>query len=262
MKRIIVVVSVASLLLVAAISGCTEGSAHECGDRAERWQSALERWDANKDGQISKDEFQGPDRLFERLDANSDGVLTEAEAQEVPGWLREGEGRMRAGHADPAERWKGMLERWDANKDGQISKEEFQGSDNAFDRLDANSDGVLTEAEAQETAGRLGPGGSARGYVKASPEAKAIWNQITRLQTQERARMWELFELRTQEADEEQLKAKAEELRAIHEQIREQREKLAEHWVGAPPGERGGYRGGGPGQHRHQGPPPPANVDT
>ena len=262
MRRIIVVVSVASLLLVAAISGCTEGSAHECGDRAERWQSALERWDANKDGQISKDEFQGPARLFERLDANSDGVLTEAEAQEVPGWLREGEGRMRAGHGDPAERWKGMLERWDANKDGRVSKEEFQGSDNAFDRLDANSDGVLTEAEAQETTGRLGQGAGARGYVKASPEAKAIWHQITRLQTQERARMWELFELRTQDADEEQLKAKAEELRAIHEQIREQREKLAEHWVGAPPGERGGYRGGGQGQHRHQGPPPPANVET
>lgn len=37
------------------------------------------RLDANKDGKVTADEFQGPPQFFERLDANKDGAITEEE---------------------------------------------------------------------------------------------------------------------------------------------------------------------------------------
>jgi len=79
------------------------------------------------------------------------------------------------------------------------------------------------------------------GYVKTSPEAKAIWDRITPLETQMRGKLWQLFELRTKEADQEQINAKVEEIRQLRQQVGEEQNKLREHWVG---------RGrGGPQQH-------------
>ncbi|MCC9602145.1 alpha/beta hydrolase fold domain-containing protein [Stieleria sp. JC731] len=39
----------------------------------------LQREDGNGDGQVSKDEFKGPPRLFDRIDGNQDGVITKKE---------------------------------------------------------------------------------------------------------------------------------------------------------------------------------------
>lgn len=44
-----------------------------------RTTRAFQRYDRNKDGKLTKDEFQGP--LFERIDTNGDGVITIAEDQ-------------------------------------------------------------------------------------------------------------------------------------------------------------------------------------
>lgn len=57
-----------------------------------------------------------------------------------PGQRGQGGDRM-----DPAQ----MFERADANKDGKITKEEFQGPDFVFDRMDADGDGVVTKQEAE-----------------------------------------------------------------------------------------------------------------
>ena len=106
--------------------------------------------DKNGDGKISKDEFTGPDLLFRRADANSDGVITKDEADKFqPG---PGPGPGAAAAAAFAQRILAM----DKNGDGKVSKDEFTGQPGVFDRFDANKDGILSRDE-------LPGGGAARG---------------------------------------------------------------------------------------------------
>lgn len=44
----------------------------------------VSRLDTNKDGEVSRAEFDGPARHFRRLDRNNDGFLTEDEAPRGP----------------------------------------------------------------------------------------------------------------------------------------------------------------------------------
>jgi acetyl esterase/lipase len=46
------------------------------------WTRVRDREDANKDGQVTRAEFQGPPRLFDRLDRNGDGLLSDADARD------------------------------------------------------------------------------------------------------------------------------------------------------------------------------------
>jgi Ca2+-binding EF-hand superfamily protein len=121
------------------------GGRRGAGDPEQRWKKMLENWDANNDGQISKDEFQGPEQVFKILDRDGDGVITEQEGKQ--GGERRG---------DPEQRWKMLLERWDADGDGQLSREEFQGPDQVFDVLDADGDGVITQEEHAQAQQRRG----------------------------------------------------------------------------------------------------------
>jgi Ca2+-binding EF-hand superfamily protein len=130
----------------------------------ERGQWAL-RADANSDGEISKDEFKAgagrlqdaarafnPEQLFARMDQNGDGKL---QKDEVRGPLAERTAEV------------------DGDKDGEISKEEFQAAaqrirglfgggpggppripsaEETFAQFDKNSDGKLTKEELPERA--------------------------------------------------------------------------------------------------------------
>ncbi|MCI0488435.1 MAG: EF-hand domain-containing protein [Blastocatellia bacterium] len=49
-----------------------------------------------------------------------------------------------------------VAERFDANRDGKITREEFGGQEQMFDRLDRNGDGVITKEDFE---GRMGRGG-------------------------------------------------------------------------------------------------------
>ncbi len=154
MKRILVGVSVVALLLSVILVFAQEHEEHgehggRGGDRGQRLSAMMEQWDTNEDGQLTKEEFKGPDEMFERLDADGDGVITKAEIEVV---------RAQRGQrgGDPAQRWQQMLERVDANNDGQISKEEFQGEDEVFDRLDGNADGTLVQEEFVAATARRG----------------------------------------------------------------------------------------------------------
>jgi hypothetical protein len=44
----------------------------------------IERLDANKDGKVSPDEFDGPPEGFRHFDRNGDGLITEDEAPQGP----------------------------------------------------------------------------------------------------------------------------------------------------------------------------------
>ncbi len=113
--------------------------------------------DKNADGTISKDEFTGPEFLFQRADANGDGVLTKDEADKFQPGAAPGTGTVAAGLGK-------RILAMDKNGDGKVSKDEFAGKPEAFDRLDANKDGFVAANELPGGRGRpaAGMGGGER----------------------------------------------------------------------------------------------------
>lgn len=119
-------------------------------DPTARWQQMLTRFDANEDGVISADEFQGPEQAMRALDANNDGTITQEEALNAGrGRLRQGAGDAAgaAGAADPAQRWQRIMATADADGDGRISAAEWPGQAERFTALDANGDGFVGQDE-------------------------------------------------------------------------------------------------------------------
>lgn len=133
----------------------------------------FEKLDANKDGVVGVDEVPEDKRpLFERLlrmgDANDDKKLSKEElvtalkkgqpmAEGAPGEGRPGAGR--PGGAGGAFAAKAIIERFDKNGDGKLSKDEApERMRENFDRLDGDGDGSVTLAEFEKVAGAF-PGG-------------------------------------------------------------------------------------------------------
>jgi Ca2+-binding EF-hand superfamily protein len=90
----------------------------------------LKKFDANQDGQITRDEWKGKDDNFQKLDRNSDGIISREEMAA---------GRQQFG--------KQRLKQMDANQDRQISRGEWSGDPELFNRLDRNNDGVISGRE-------------------------------------------------------------------------------------------------------------------
>ncbi len=101
----------------------------ERGARPGLSEEAFRRFDADKDGKVTREEFPGSDERFDELDTNHDGVLTDADR--VPP------------KADAPRAFADVLTQDDVDGDGRVSRREFQGPAEAFDRLDTNSDGFL-----------------------------------------------------------------------------------------------------------------------
>jgi Ca2+-binding EF-hand superfamily protein len=146
----------------------------------ERMQSMFVRGDKNKDGKLTTDEIRlmatrtgspngratGPgtasgmmrmDPVLNALDANHDGVISAAEIKGASVSLLvldvDHDGsiaavEMRVRQQTPAERVAHMLDEWDTNKDGKLSKDEVpDGMRGRFADVDTNGDGFLDAAE-------------------------------------------------------------------------------------------------------------------
>jgi hypothetical protein len=80
------------------------------------WKWLAGRWDSNRDGVITRDEFNGPKELFDRLDRNRDGKITPDDLDwsgQSPYWRE----------ANLANR---LFRRADANANGRVTAEEWQ----------------------------------------------------------------------------------------------------------------------------------------
>ncbi|WP_374377832.1 EF-hand domain-containing protein [Dongia sp.] len=101
------------------------------GDMGEKF---LKRFDKNSDGKVTADEWPKAGKLkFEKADANGDGSVT---AEELSA--------LRPAHDDG----KPGITRVDTDKDGKISLAEWNAKgDQMFAKFDANKDGKITKDE-------------------------------------------------------------------------------------------------------------------
>lgn len=126
----------------------------------QRLDAQFAKLDNNKDGTISAAERQDvrSDRVekrFKRIDADGNGSVTLSEMKAAHGRRGGAPGEQRpdgAKHRVHHGHGRGFVRAGlDANKDGQISKAEFQSKAlERFDRADADRNGILTAAERQQ----------------------------------------------------------------------------------------------------------------
>jgi Ca2+-binding EF-hand superfamily protein len=115
------------------------------GKHGDFSQRILERVDTDKDGKISKAEFDAEgSKLFAKLDENGDGKIAQSEMPQRH-WARFG-GQ--------------MFDRLDADHDGKVTKAEFQAAgEKMFQRMDKNGDGIIEKSEMQKPHGQDGGNG-------------------------------------------------------------------------------------------------------
>lgn len=133
--------------------------------------------DADQDGKISASEIENAAAALKGLDKNNDGELTEDELRPSfggrgmgPGGIggRAGFGGRQAplggGRGGPgggqAKVWEFLANKYDKNKDGKLTENEYDRGAETFARLDRNEDGVLTP---EDWVGVKGPFGSGEG---------------------------------------------------------------------------------------------------
>jgi Ca2+-binding EF-hand superfamily protein len=169
--------------LAIIFSAAAVGSAFAQNQRSIRFASM----DANRDGVITRKEWNGSDRSFQVHDWNGDGILSGEEVRpgarranvnddefdyserEYPydDWTARGFSTLDHNRDNRLTRdeWHFDIEtfsRADRNRDGILSRTEFLGEDNQdddrgdrFDYLDANNDGRISRAEWHGTAERF-----------------------------------------------------------------------------------------------------------
>jgi len=105
--------------------------------------------DRNRDGVVRRNEWPGDDRSFNAHDWNRDGLLSGDEineAERAEAGRRAAEdlaARTRQTTAASEKRFTDL----DRNRDGRITRDEWNGSRDEFEALDKNSDWVLTRTE-------------------------------------------------------------------------------------------------------------------
>jgi Ca2+-binding EF-hand superfamily protein len=118
----------------------------------------IAQMDQDGDKMLSQNEFQIPGARFEDADANKDGLV---DLKELTALLESNRGRP-FGPPSGAEMADGILDRFDRNGDGKLTKEELQElPEGLWQKWDLNADGVVEAGELEKalenTRGGLGP---------------------------------------------------------------------------------------------------------
>ena len=88
--------------------------------------------------------------------------------------------------------------------------------------------------------------GTAKGYLKTTPEAEALWKQLGQAEADLHQKQWELYVLLNAETrDKPAVRAKFAEVRALMTQMRTTREGLKTYWIPLDPKDLGGGKAGG-----------------
>jgi len=145
-----------------------------------RADEMIARMDHDGDHMLSQDEFRVPGARFEDADQNKDGLL---DRKELMAWLASGNAA-RFGPSSPEEMADRILDRYDRNGDGKITKDEQQGMpETVWQRWDVNGDGVVDARELEQVfattpAGRgaapRGPGADPRAEVLRRSPAEIV----------------------------------------------------------------------------------------
>jgi Ca2+-binding EF-hand superfamily protein len=117
----------------------------------------FELLDANRDGRLSLRELHGAWSRLQGYDRNGDGCVSRDELpRQYQLWFSKGWARLGSLSARPPAAPKGPQARgplWfrmmDVNGDGDVSRREFLGSDEAFRQLDTDGDGLISVEEAE-----------------------------------------------------------------------------------------------------------------
>ena len=154
-----ILVGVAGLLLLAGGIGASLAATDE--GRGGGWRGHGERggWGQRRAAATPEELDARVREQFARLDRNSDGVIDRAEIEAMlterhggRGWFgrRFGGNRDQAGtdQAGGGDRGGRMLRRFDENKDGKVTKEEFLNTiKRRFAEMDLNNDGKITDED-------------------------------------------------------------------------------------------------------------------
>lgn len=142
-------VSFDEALIGFVLPGTGGGTVAQGGGRGGlKVDDILKQQDSDGDGRLSADEFKGPAQLFGRGDANGDGYLDRAELEDASRKLAK-----MAGSPSDAPGGEGgrdmaaMVKRADRDGDGRVTREEWPGRPQMFDRMDKNGDGVLDDSD-------------------------------------------------------------------------------------------------------------------
>ncbi len=128
-------------LLIAGTAMAQDEPGNRPPPRGEK--GFIKHFDQDDDGQVSQDEFKGPDEHFTHLDKDGDGFISEEEAPKGPPPKRGQDGPQGDGEPD-----EGFIQHLDQDGDGQVSQDEFKGPDEHFTHMDKNGDGYIDASEA------------------------------------------------------------------------------------------------------------------
>jgi Ca2+-binding EF-hand superfamily protein len=127
--------------------------------------------DTNRDGRLGIRELRNAPRVLAQLDRNGDGQVTRDEIRSGVLVLTQGSpmanpyqgsypGRMvpyeaYATATQPPPRGPAWFQKMDRNRDGDVSRREWIGSKEEFDRLDLDHDGLISLEEAEKAEGKM-----------------------------------------------------------------------------------------------------------